>query len=380
MHGLKNLFCCMICICHCDISTRLFTSHLNENLFQVGRSWATLNVLRLDGLQKFFLKLFLLPCFFFLLWIFYKDAFRAPEETFQRTFVTRNGLIFISLAGAYCMAVVSTAATFVSVRTRYYQEAREGLYSGPTFLLSQMVANLPLSALTTALAAFITFRGLKDELVCWGEGDNAKCKLLSDYPPTQLRALQASEGPLHYENSYYPDFLLYWLALWGAYLLAEQQTISFLLVVKSSYTAASASLSLVLLYLVLGSATVRSLSSLPELVYHLTYIVQPRYSGAVLNKLEFHDKSSLVLLPWRNETTGDVFTCSKDNFNFGCRFVNGTHLLAQKYNYPGIDLDTMLDPWTNTAINFAFPGVVLLANMILYLVPLPAFVKAKFRE
>ena len=55
-------------------------------------------------------------------------------------------------------------------------------------------------------------------------------------------------------------------------------------------------------------------------------------------------------------------------------------LLAQKYNYPGIDLDTMLDAWTNTAINFAFPGVVLLANMILYLVPLPAFVKAKFRE
>ena len=353
---------------------------MNENLFQVARSWATLNILRLDGLQKFFLKLFLLPAFFFLLWVFYVDAFKAPEETFQRTFVTRNGLIFTSLAGAYCMAVVSTAATFVSVRTRYYQEAREGLYSGPTFLLSQMLANLPLSAMTTALAAFITFRGLKDELVCWGEGDNAKCKLLSEYSPSQLRALQASEGALHYENSYYPDFLLYWLAIWGAYLLAEQQTVSFLLVVKSSYTAASASLSLLLLYLVLGSATVRSLSSLPELVYHLTYIVQPRYSGAVLNKLEFHDKSSLVLLPWRNETTGVVFTCSKDNFNFGCRFVNGTHLLAQKYNYPGIDLDTMLDPWTNTAINFAFPGVVLLANMILYLVPLPAFVKAKFRE
>ena len=61
-----------------------FKNNLNENLSQVGRSWATLNVLRLDGLQKFFLKLFLLPCFFFLLWIFYKDAFRAPEETFQR--------------------------------------------------------------------------------------------------------------------------------------------------------------------------------------------------------------------------------------------------------------------------------------------------------
>ena len=40
----------------------------------------------------------------------------------------------------------------------------------------------------------------------------------------------------------------------------------------------------------------------------------------------------------------------------------------------------MLDPWTNTAINFAFPIAVMMLNMIWYIVPLPAFVKAKFRE
>ena len=28
----------------------------------------------------------------------------------------------------------------VSARTRYYQEAREGIYSGPTFLLSHLMA------------------------------------------------------------------------------------------------------------------------------------------------------------------------------------------------------------------------------------------------
>ena len=52
----------------------------------------------------------------------------------------------------------------------------------------------------------------------------------------------------------------------------------------------------------------------------------------------------------------------------------------EKYSYPGVTLEHMMDVWTNTAINFAFPGVVMITNMILYLVPLPAFVKAKFRE
>ena len=60
--------------------------------------------------------------------------------------------------------------------------------------------------------------------------------------------------------------------------------------------------------------------------------------------------------------------------------MNGSHYLEEKYNYPGIQLYNMLDMYTNTAINFAFPGAIVLINMIWYLVPLPAFVKAKFRE
>ena len=38
-------------------------------------------------------------------------------------------------------------------------------------------------------------------------------------------------------------------------------------------------------------------SAMPELVYHLTYIVQPRYSGALLNGLEFYNKTSLSCAP-----------------------------------------------------------------------------------
>merc|ERR1712018_703370 len=90
------------------------------------------------------------------------------------------------------------------------------------------------------------------------------------------------------EYNYYPDFVVYWLALWSCYLLAEQQTSSFLIVVKSSYTAALSSIYITIIYLVLGSGTVRSLASLPGILYHLTYITQSRYTGALLNEVEFY--------------------------------------------------------------------------------------------
>jgi hypothetical protein len=43
-------------------------------------------------------------------------------------------------------------------RTRYYQESREGIYTGPLFILANFLQGLPLSALSTLLATFITFR------------------------------------------------------------------------------------------------------------------------------------------------------------------------------------------------------------------------------
>ena len=293
---------------------------------------------------------------------------------------------------------ITVILSVVSARTRYYQESREGIYSGPTFLLSNLISNLPLSAFTTCLSAFIVFRsefttifsphsrlscrGLKEELVCETGIDGKEfCQPISNVTNSQLAQLQQdNQKTLHYENQYYPDFVFYWLALWASYLYAEQVTLMNMLVIKSSYTAASVSIYIFIIFLVLGSGTVRSLSSMPELIYHLSFIVQPRYSGALLNGLEFYNKSSLVNLSWRNETTGRVTACMKDDFRYGCRYVNGTHYLVEKYSYSQVELDTMLDIFTNTAINFAFPAAIMMLNMIWYIVPLPAFVKAKFRE
>jgi len=75
------------------------------------------------------------------------------------------------------MAIISTVSTckevnpflelllyykcFVLVaaeRTRYYQESREGIYTGPLFIIANFINSLPISAFSTHLATFIAFR------------------------------------------------------------------------------------------------------------------------------------------------------------------------------------------------------------------------------
>ena len=112
-------------------------------------------------------------------------------------------------------------------RTRYYQETREGIYTGPIFLLATMVSNLPISLFTTALSAFVIFRGLKNELLCTvGSGDSsdaaASCKSFSDYTANELQSMERLGVPTWLEYSYYPDLFFYWLTFWACYLLAEQ--------------------------------------------------------------------------------------------------------------------------------------------------------------
>jgi len=66
---------------------------------------ATFNF-RVVGLTHIFLRLLALPVFHVLLWIFYSGM-----EDYQRTFITRNGLIFNCLAGAYFVSIIVTVCT-----------------------------------------------------------------------------------------------------------------------------------------------------------------------------------------------------------------------------------------------------------------------------
>jgi len=358
----------------------------------IKRQWSRISPTSVPGLKTFALKNLLMPAFFFILWIFYYEGFKNgadEKKQYQRTFVTRSGLVFNSLAGAYFISIVITVCTFAADRTRYYQETREGIYTGPIFLLATLIANLPISLFTTAMSAFIIFRGLKNELLCTVNNDQqlgssqnfASCKSFADYTANEIQSMERLGVPTWLEYSYYPDLFFYWLTFWACYLLAEQQTISLLMVIKSSYTAALASVYATVVYLVLGSATVRSLASLPEFMEHLTFVTQSRYTGAILNNLEFYNKTSLTSLQWINATSSVVNQCQGSSFEFGCRYIDGNHYLKEKYDHKSDEeLDATLNVWFNFGVAYIFPLGMLVVNMVLYLIPLPAFVKAKFRE
>ena len=146
-----------------------------------------------------------------------------------------------------------------SERIRYYQEAREGIYSGPVFLLGQLLQSLPTTLLSTLIASLVIFRGLKNELLCTENPNSGlkSCRAYSSYTQLELDTIAKDSINNWMEYNYYPDFVVYWLTIWACHFLAEQQTTSLLIVVKSSYTAALASIYISIVYLVLASGTVR---------------------------------------------------------------------------------------------------------------------------
>ena len=83
---------------------------------------------------------------------------------------------------------------------------------------------------------------------------------------------------------------------------------------------------------------------------------------------------------------GNFFYCliflvkSKCEFFHPSRYINGTHYLQEKYGYEEGDVAAIMDTWFNLGISFVFPLGLFFLNLVLYLIPLPAFVKAKFRE
>ena len=62
------------------------------------------------------------------------------------------------------------------------------------------------------------------------------------------------------------------------------------------------------------------------------------------------------------------------------RYINGSHYLIERYGKEELELEAIMDPWFNFGVAYIFPLGLLTINMVLYLIPLPAFVKAKFRE
>ncbi|XP_050303443.1 ATP-binding cassette sub-family G member 5 [Anthonomus grandis grandis] len=297
-----------------------------------------------SGVKQTGLRLFLLPLYFFILWIFYHRM-----ETFQHTFISRSGLIFNSLAGVYFLAIVNTVLLYPIFRTRYFQESQEGLYGGTVFLLTYNMLSIPFSFISSLAAGAIVF------------------PLIGSF-----------ENPMEY--------LYFSLILWACYMFAEQQTMATLMIVKDHLLAAIFNIYIVCVCLTLSSGIIRSIKGLQDWLFHLTYATQARYAAAFLNRQVFLNVELSKPLAFdikHNCTNMNLIETSllNGNVNPYCRYASGQSFLSERYTREGDNIfNGILDSDLNIGITFAFTLGMIIFNMFLYLVPLPAFVKAKFRE
>lgn len=297
------------------------------------------------GIKQLSLRLFLLPLYFCVLWIFYNNM-----GAYQHTFVTRNGLILNCLAGVYFLGVLNTILLFPIYRTRYFQETQEGLYGGSVFLLTYNVLTIPFSFVSCLLAGAIV------------------------YP-----IIGSFEQPLEY--------FYFSLILWACYLFAEQQTMATLMIVKDHLLAAIFNIYIVCVCLCLSSGILRSIKGLQDWLFSLTYATQARYAAAFLVRQLFLHPNLSKPLPYDNKVNctnmNSIETSVLNGFtNPYCRYASGQSFLSERYTRdPGDNIFYgILDADLNIGITFAFTLGMIVFNMFLYLIPLPAFVKAKFRE
>ncbi|XP_044266186.1 ATP-binding cassette sub-family G member 5 [Tribolium madens] len=304
---------------------------------------ATLSIQK-AGLLRLFLRLFFVPLFFFFLWLFYRDM-----QMFQHTFVTRTGLILNCLCGAYFLGILNSIFLYPVFRTRYFQESQEGLYGGALFLITYNLVSIPFSFVSVAAASAIL------------------------YP-----LIGGFEDPTQY--------LYFALVLWACYIFAEQQTMAILMVVKSHLSAAIFSIYITCICITLSSGILRSIKGLQQWLYYLTYATQVRYASAFLNRQTFLIPELLETLPYdlkHNCTNMNLIETAASSSSGFCRYSNGQEFLVERYSRDKTDVifsDGILDFDMNIGITFAFALGMVVFNLFLYLIPLPAFVKAKFRE
>ena len=158
------------------------------------------------------------------------------------------------------------------------------------------------------------------------------------------------------------------------YLLAQQHTLAVLLTIKNRILATAALVAFHSLTIALSSGTVRKLRSLPDWLYYITYVTQPRYAGAFFNEIIFAQFDTAV--PTLNGSR--ELSCSSTEFGRGCRYLNGTHYLRERYFHQS-DRDD-LNYWLNFGLSFGFPVLAFLMNIVVYMVPLPVLVKNRFRD
>lgn len=218
-------------------------------------------------------------------------------------------------------------------RMRYYQEKREGLYSGATFLTAYALLSLPLSFISTVISISILTPILELDFSSWAYATGT---------------------------------------LWASYVAAEQVTVAVLMVVKRPLIGATAVLYMALLSLVIASGGVRSLRTLPNWLAAVSLALPTRYVSLALNQLAM-DTPAFANLPY-NETVPCPGVAEL------CRYPDGKTYLIERFTREGENISEVLNVDLNLLISLAFSVGLIILNSVLYLIPLPARIKSKFRE
>ncbi|XP_053203807.1 ATP-binding cassette sub-family G member 5-like isoform X2 [Panonychus citri] len=293
-------------------------------------------------------RIFVLPLFFLLLYIFLLPKLPSQQQSFQ----TRSGLFLNCITVINFITPALTAYSFAPHRNRFYEESsRLSLYRGPLFILTQILTSIPFNMITI---------GMCGSLIYWAAG-------------------------LRYDSYYLERWGLFTAILWAVHTFAEQHTVAFLCFIKSPFTASVTSSTFLNLYMIFGCAFLRSTLSAPEWMSYLEFGNIYYYAYWSFSFLEFHDNNNLTQAPALSPTTNLLEECPMNVIPGKCLFINGTHFLSQRYK-EGIDASKNLLPeWSlthykNFALNFVFILSSYALNTIVYIIPIPGSVKSKFRD
>ncbi|KAF7995006.1 hypothetical protein HCN44_004478 [Aphidius gifuensis] len=283
------------------------------------------------GLGHFAARLLILPFCLSLLSILYSHS--SPLQS--RYFMQTGGLVFNCLALFYIIGIATTALLFPGFRARYYQEKREGLYGGTMFLTAYTLLSLPLSFISTIITVGILVPTLDLNLLSWAYASGI---------------------------------------FWSSYIIAEQLSISFLMVIKRPFIGAITALYFTLISLLIASGGLRSIRNLPNYMSTLSNALPTRYASLAINEL-------IIDMPNRTTNLAYNESLSCPGIPGLCRYANGGAYIVERFIRDGeTDVSRILNVELNLLISLTFALSFVIFNSILYLLPLPSKVKAKFRE
>ena len=126
--------------------------------------------------------------------------------------------------------------------------------------------------------------------------------------------------------------------------------------------------------------------SAPNWMTYVNYANIYYYSSWSLAFNEFQDNSNLDRTPsFSDSNFNAIVPCPVNIIPGRCMFINGTHFLSQRFKEGVSASKNQLQEWSlthykNFALNFVFILSSYALNTIVYIIPIPASLKSKFRD